>query len=194
MHIRHCTWIGTIGLSVLLCLSAAAAPAPSQPLPQLTAPIDVAVVVEGALPGFKDDELARFVSREMEAAHVAAWHFEPAGAAPSPNRVVWQFKLLPYAGGTVRYIGPAVSRFKDMFGMRRSIGVDAKLYLNGQFQSTTFDQATIKGGPRDPDLDRVIDKITRSIVANAFLDEPQPRAKASYYAGLGVARRLALRI
>jgi hypothetical protein len=182
-----------MALAALLHLSAAAAAGRSQPLPQLNTPVDVAVVVEGSLPGFKDDELARFVSQEMEAAHVAAWHFEPAGAAPSANRVVWHFKLLPYAGGSVRYIGPTVSRFKDMFGMRRAIGVDAKLYLNGQFQSTTFDQATIKGGPRDPDLDRVIDKVTRSIIANAFLEEPQPHAKAMYYATLR-APRLAVKI
>lgn len=177
--------LGGIGLAAALQLAAVAAPAAAPALPQLSAPIDVAVVIEGTLPGFRDDELAQFVSREMEAAHVAAWHFEPAGAAISANRVVWRFKLLPYAGGSVRYIGPAVSRFKDLFGTRRAIGVDAKLYLNGQFQSTTFDQATVKGGPRDPDLGKLIDKITKSIIANAMIEEPRSQGKASYYAGLG---------
>lgn len=141
--------------------------------------MDVAVVVEGTLPGFTEDQLEAYISQEMAAAHVSAWHFEPAGSATtSPNRVVWRFRLLPYAGGTVRYIGPMLTHARDLFGVRRAIGVDARLYVNGLFQSTTFDQATIKGGPKDPDLGAIITKVTKSIIANALDETPRPNPAA----------------
>jgi hypothetical protein len=162
-------------LSFLAAASGGTAAAAAPAVPGTDSPIAVAVVVEGSLPGFRDDELASYIARQMAAAHVAHWRFEPA--APSsrpPERVLWRFKLLPYAGGTVRYIGPAVSGVERMFGVRRAIGVDARLYLRGQFQSTTFDQATIKGGPDDPDLAAVVAKVTRSIVANALAERSDP--------------------
>jgi hypothetical protein len=147
-------------------------------------PMTVSVEVEGSLPGFTADQLSAYVSQQMADAHLTAWRFAPAtpasGATPPPNRVVWQFKILPFAGGSVRYIGPALSKARDLFGVGRPVGVDAKIYLNGQYQSTSFDQATIKGGPRDAGLSDVIKKVMHSIVANAFAAEPEtgPRLAA----------------
>lgn len=138
-------------------------------------PIAVAVEVEGAIPGFTAQQLSAFVSEQMADAHLTAWQFVPASPEPGkepPNRIVWQFKVLPYAGGTVRYIGPALSKARDLFGAGRPVGVDAKIFLDGQFQSTSFDQATIKGGPHDAGLYDAIKKVMQSIVANAFAAEP----------------------
>ena len=139
--------------------------------------ITVSVEVEGSLPGFTADQLSAYVSQQMADAHLTAWRFAPATAATEanqpPNRVVWHFKVLPFAGGSVRYIGPALSKARDLFGVGRPIGVDAKIYLDGKYQSTSFDQVTVKGGANDPGLSSVIKKVMNSIVANAFASEQQ---------------------
>ncbi len=151
-------------------------------------PLTVSVEVEGSVPGFTTDQLSAYVSQQMADAHLTAWHFAPAAPAaetnPPPNRVVWQFKILPFAGGAVRYIGPALSKARNLFGIGRPIGVDAKIYLNGQYQSTSFDQATIKGGPHDASLSDVIKKVMNSIVANAFAAEPATGARLASLASL----------
>ncbi len=154
------------------------------------ASVTLAVVIEGSLPGFTQDQLAAFVCQEMTASHAASWHFVPASdAASSPNRVVWRFKLLPYAGGAVKYIGPALSRVESAFGARRAVGIDAKIYLNGKYQSSTFDQATIKGSVADPTFGATIRKIMHSIIANAIAADPvsgaQPKAFAGIYGPAG---------
>ena len=161
------SFAGLLGL-VALCFSLLA-PAATLLAADLNTPMTVSVVVDGSLPGFSQNQLDAYVVQQMNAAHVAAWRFEAsATGAPAANRIVWHFKLLPYAGGSVRYIGPAVNRMKDMFGVRRSVGVDAKIYLDGQYQTSTFDQATIRGGGEDQDLSKVIQRVLRSIVANAL--------------------------
>jgi len=144
--------------------------------PKLTASMDVSVVVEGSLPGFKAGELAAYVSEQMNAARAAAWRFSPAGAGAPANRIVWRFRLLPFAGGSVRYIGPVVSHAEALFGMRRPVGVDARIFIDGQFQSTTFDQASVKGGAGDADLAETIRRVTRSVLANAVAQRSLLRA------------------
>lgn len=134
--------------------------------------LTVSVEIDGSLPGFTADQLSAYVSQQLAATHITSWHFEPgpaaAAAADQPaNRIVWHFKQLPFAGGGVRYIGPALSKAREVFGVGRAVGIDAKIYLNGQYQATTFDQATVKGGPNDPGLAAAIQKVMKSIVANA---------------------------
>lgn len=134
--------------------------------------LTVSVEIDGSLPGFTNDQLSAYVSQQMAASHITSWHFEPGPAAMTAegqpaNRIVWHFKQLPFAGGGVRYIGPAVSKAREVFGVGRAVGIDAKIYLNGQYQATTFDQATVKGGPNDPGLAAAIQKVMKSIVANA---------------------------
>jgi len=66
-----------------------------------------------------------------------------------------------------------VSRTKALFGVGRAVGVDAKIYLNGKYQATTFDQLTLKGGgPQDPGLAGFIQRLTRSIVADVMAERP----------------------
>jgi hypothetical protein len=180
-----------VWLAIGLMISALPAVASAQALDAKLRdkPITVAVEVEGSIPGFTPEQLSAFVTQQMADAHLTAWRF--AAATPGqagnepPNRVVWQFKVLPYAGGTVRYIGPALSKARDIFGAGRPIGADAKIYLDGKFQSTSFDQATVKGGPHDPGLSDLIKKVMTSIVANAFAAEPAAGPKL---AGLGAVK------
>jgi hypothetical protein len=138
--------------------------------------LTVSVEIDGLLPGFTNDELSAYVSQQMTASHITSWHFEPGSDPAGPitaqpaNRIVWHFKQLPYAGGGIRYIGPATSKAKEVFGVGRAVSIDAKIYLNGQFQATTFDQVTIRGGPHDSALSAVIQKVIKSIVANAMAE------------------------
>jgi hypothetical protein len=135
--------------------------------------ITVSVEINGSVPGFTSEQLETYVAQQMAATHITAWRFEPGPAPDTPtasqpaNRVVWNFKPLPYAGGSIRYIGPALSAGKQLFGVGRAIGIDAKIYLNGQYQATTFDQVTVKGA-HDPDLSAVIQRVLKSIVADAM--------------------------
>ncbi len=139
--------------------------------------LTMAVEIDGSVPGFSNDQLEAYIAQQMADTHITSWHFEPGPAPGGPitgqpgNRIVWHFKQLPYAGGGIRYIGPAVSKAKALFGVGRAVGIDAKIYLNGQFQATTFDQVTVKDGPKDPGLSAVIQKVLKSIVANASAED-----------------------
>lgn len=144
--------------------------------------LTVLVEIEGSLPGFTTEQLSAYVSQQLTASHITAWHFVPTTLAPAggdqpSNRIVWHFKPLPFAGGGVRYIGPALSKAREAFGVGRAVGIDAKIYLNDKFEATTFDQATLKGGANDPGLSTEIQKLMRSIVANAMAQEPPDAPK-----------------
>ena len=133
----------------------------------------VSVVIDGSLPGFTQDQLSSYITQQMEAADIVDWKFAaaPTGGAQPGNRIVWHFKLLPFAGGSIRYIGPVLSKARQEFGMGRAVGIDVKIFLNGQYQASTFDQVTIKGGPNDPNLNGAIQKVTRTIVSDALTQE-----------------------
>src|SRR5271163_11434 len=75
--------------------------------------IEVKVETRGSLPGYSQHELRAYVSRRMTALAAAPWRFEPANQLEPailqslyPNRVIWTFRILPDAAGTVRYLGP----------------------------------------------------------------------------------------
>ncbi len=174
------TRLGLVAAMALLILPASAGAQSAAPDKSVT----VVVEVEGSLPGFRSDQLSAYVTEQMEAADITDWHFRPAptdkpAAAEPPNRVVWHFRMLPFGGGAVRYIGPAISKVKNMFGVGRPVGVDAKIYLDGKYQATTFDQITIKGGSDDIGLSNLIQKLTRSIVTNAMATEPEGTPKVA---------------
>ena len=141
-----------------------------------TQPLSVLVEVDGTVPGFSREELSAYLCRQMEASHMTGWRFVPTSLAPMggdqpSNRIVWHFTPQPYGGGGTRYIGPALSKARQLFGVGRAIGIDAKIFLNDEFEATTFDQVTIKGGQDDPNLAAAIQKIMKSVVTNAFLTE-----------------------
>lgn len=136
--------------------------------------LSVMVEIDGSVPGFTKEQLSAYLCRQMEASHLTSWHFLPTSLGPTggdqpSNRIVWHFKPLPYAGGATRYIGPALSKARQLFGVGRAISIDAKIFLNDEFEATTFDQVTVKGGQDDPGLAASIQKIMKSVVTNAFL-------------------------
>ena len=136
--------------------------------------LSVLVEIDGSVPGFTKDQLSAYLCKQMEASHLTGWHFVPTtmnatgGDQPS-NRIIWHFTPQPYGGGGTRYIGPAMSKARQLFGVGRAIGIDAKIFLNDAFQATTFDQVTVKGGQDDPGLAAAVQKIMKSVVTNAFL-------------------------
>lgn len=169
--------IGLIAALAFCVPVLAAAPSPAEARPDKN--LTVTVEIDGSLPGFTQDQLSAYVTEQMSAADVTSWRFTPGpalnGNAEPTNRIVWHFKLLPFAGGTVRYIGPALSKAREAFGVGRAIGIDAKIYLDGKYQASTFDQVTIKGGPNDPGLVGAIQKVTRTIVSDALTEETSKR-------------------
>jgi hypothetical protein len=101
----------------------------------------------------------------MEQARLAEWRFEPAAAARGPalDRVEWSFKLNPYAGGEQRrFVRPHMDQ--RTFGAHRPVTIEARLYLNGEYQTVVEQQATIEGGPDDPDLAAAVAEVTRNLL------------------------------
>lgn len=180
----HTKPFAVFSLAVTLTIGGLTSIANAQSLEDMTRDKNLTVMVEidGSLPGFTTDQLSAYVTRQMTAAHVTSWRFQPTSLAPvggdqPSNRIVWHFKQLPFAGGGVRYIGPALSKAREVFGVGRAVGIDAKIYLNDKYQATTFDQATVKGGIDDPGLAAAIQKVMKSIIANAMAQEPPDAPK-----------------
>jgi hypothetical protein len=120
----------------------------------------------GGVPGFDGpEELGRYLTLQMAEAQPANWHFEPAaaGGTPAPDRVQWRFKLGPYAGGEVRSFVPR--QMDDVtFGVHRPITIEARLYLNGKYQTLVKEKAIIQGGPDDPDLAAAVANLTQNLL------------------------------
>jgi hypothetical protein len=84
-------------------------------------------------------------------------------ASLAANRVEWRLRLNPYAGGAVRQIIPipAISR---VFGAHRLITAELRLYLNSDYQTMSFGEATIEGGADDKDLAAFVTKLTENLL------------------------------
>jgi hypothetical protein len=116
------------------------------------------------LPGLHHPALARFIAAHMAQVGLADWRFEPAaGDAIAADRVEWTFKLNPYAGGEVRNFA-RTSTDEWRFGVHRPITIEARLYLNGQYQTLVEKQAIIHGGLDDPDLAAAVVSVTQSLL------------------------------
>ena len=50
------------------------------------------------------------------------------------------------------------------FGLHRPITIEARLYLNGQYQTLVEKQAIIQGGPDDPDLVMAVVSVTENLL------------------------------
>jgi hypothetical protein len=125
------------------------------------------VVADGAgqVPGFRGDDLPRAILNGIQ--HVAprdmSFEVAPKGPLP-PNRIEWRFHANPYAGGAVRYIGPARPAAERLFGIHRQVSAEAKLFLNGQFQSSVFGEATLAGTGDDPNFTSLIEGLTTTLL------------------------------
>jgi hypothetical protein len=116
------------------------------------------------LPGFHLADLPRYLALHMADAHLADWRFEPAaGSASAPDRIEWSFKWSPYAGGEVRsFARPHMA--DRIFGVHRPVTIEARLYLNGEYQTLVEKQAVIEGGPDDPDLAAAVVSVTQNLL------------------------------
>lgn len=124
------------------------------------------VEASNGLPGFHRAKLSRHLASHMAEDGLADWCFEPAAeAGPAPNRVEWNFKLNPYAGGEVRRFARSLIDERG-FHAHRPITIEARLYLNGVYQARVEKQAIIDegGGPNDPHLVEVVASLTRSLL------------------------------
>jgi hypothetical protein len=147
--------------SLVLALAAAFVPLAS------AAASLVKVEESGAVPGFHSSgQLRRYLAFHMAEAEPADWRFEPAvaGDSPAPDRVKWRFRLNPYAGGEVRsFVRPHME--DKTFGVHRPITIEARLYLNGEYQRLAKEKAIIQGGPDDPDLAAAVASLAQNLLS-----------------------------
>jgi hypothetical protein len=79
------------------------------------------------------------------------------------RRAAWSFKLNPYAGGEVRNFA-RTSGYERKLGLHRPVTIEARLYLNGEYQTLVEAQAIIHGGPDDPALAAAIASATQGLL------------------------------
>ena len=153
-------------------------------MPFTFAPAAAQVTLEVAafhgLPGLHHSALSRFIASHMAEARLANWRFEPStGDGLAADRVEWSFTLHPYAGGEVRRFAHSLSG-QPRPGTRRPVTIEARLYLHGEYQMLVEEQATIQGGPDDPDLAEAVVKATQNLLgpqgAYRAIDTRQPQA------------------
>jgi hypothetical protein len=116
------------------------------------------------LPGFHRDDLQRYLALHMAEAKLGEWRFEPArDNGSAADRVEWTFKLNPYAGGEVRNFVHTMA-YERQFGAHRPITIEARLYLNGEYQTLVEQQAVIYGGPNDPEFAAAVASATKNLL------------------------------
>ena len=133
--------------------------------PAVAAPaLTLQVETSDTLPGFHVGDMPRYLALHMAEVGLADWRFEPsAHKGSAPDRVEWRFKLNPYAGGEVRTF--VRQHMADrIFAAHRPITIEARLYLNGEYQTLVEKQAIIEGGPNDPDFAAAVASITQSLL------------------------------
>jgi hypothetical protein len=114
-------------------------------------PVTLQVEVSHGLPPLHHSALSRFIAVHMAEAALADWRFEPAqGSGVPADRVEWSIKFKPYVGGTVRSFMHTLSH-ETSFGAGRPVTIEARLYLNGVYQTLVEQQGTLRGGNDDPD-------------------------------------------
>ncbi|HSS14186.1 MAG TPA: hypothetical protein VLL04_09850 [Rhizomicrobium sp.] len=128
----------------------------------------VAVIATGNLPGFRIQDATPWLAERMATAGLDHWRFVPGDPArPAPNRIEWEFEVLPYAGGEVRRFFPMAESQGSMDvhlqGKHHLISAEAKLFLDGEYQTVTLAQDQVNGGADDQDLIDFIVRTTRML-------------------------------
>lgn len=136
--------------------------------PALAQTTTMAVVATGELPGFRIQDAAPWLAARMAVAGLNHWRFVPGDPAhAAPNRVEWSFEVLPYAGGEVRRFFPMAESQGAMDvhiqGKHHLISAEARLFLDGEYQTVTLARGAVKGGAEDPDLADFIVSTTRML-------------------------------
>ena len=136
--------------------------------PFATAPaaaqVTLQVEASHGLLGLHHSALSRFLAAHMAEAGLADWRFEPAaGNGVAADRVEWTFRLNPYAGGEVRnFVHPLTH--ERSFGVPRPVTIEARLFLNREYQTLVEQQALVQGGPDDPDLAAAVASVTQNLL------------------------------
>ena len=155
LRFRRAAWVARLVLAATLVPLA---------LPVAAAAITLQVEAATGLPGFHRDDLQRYLALHMAEVGVDEWRFEPAAdTGPARDRVEWSFKLNPYAGGEVRNFAQT-SGYERKLGLHRPVAIEARLYLNGEYQTLVEAQAIIHGGPDDPALAVAIASATQGLL------------------------------
>lgn len=136
--------------------------------PGLAQTTTISVAVSGDLPGFRSNDAAAWVAARMADAGLDHRRFVPGDSArPAPDRIEWQFETLPYAGGEVRRFFPMAESQGAMDvhlqGKHHLISAQARLFLDGEYQTVTLAQDAVKGGPDDRDLADFVVSTTRML-------------------------------
>jgi hypothetical protein len=127
-------------------------------------PITLEIEATSGLLGVHHSALSHYLAVHMTDAKLAGWRFEAAeGNVAARDRVEWTFRLNPYAGGEVRNFAHTLPS-EWRFGGHRPITIEARLYLNGQYQTLVENQAVVQGGPDDPDLAAAVAKVTDNLL------------------------------
>jgi hypothetical protein len=155
VRFRRAAWVARLVLAVTLV-----------PFASAVAVAATTLQVEAAtgLPGFHRGDLQHYLVLHMAKAGLGEWRFEPAAdTGAARDRVEWSFKLNPYAGGEVRNFAHT-SGYERKLGLHRPVTIEARLYLNGEYQTLVEAQAIIHGGPDDPALAAAIASATQSLL------------------------------
>lgn len=127
----------------LMLLKAAGAAVPASQL---------AVVVDGEVPGFRADGLPEWLTVQMERSGLP-WEFVPARPGPrAPHRVEWRFTAEPGNG-----------KLKG----RHFVSTQIKLYRYTQYERGVFTQVEVRDGPRDPAFGDFMVQTTRDLLARS---------------------------
>ena len=154
----HRLWSGP-ALLTELALAAALAPFATVIAAAATT---LQVEASGGLPGFHHGELQRYLALHMAETGLSEWRFEPAADSGSAHdRVEWIFRLNPYAGGEVRNFAHTLVGDRR-FGVHRPVTIEARLYLNGEYQTLVEKQAII--GPNDPEFAAAVASATQNLL------------------------------
>lgn len=155
----------------LLSPNVRAAPAKGPNGIQSNQAIDVEVETRGSLPGYSKDELRAYVSRRMKALANAPWRFEPAILqSQRPNRVIWTFRILPDASGTIRYLGPGSTGTIVPPSIPRKVAIEVLLIRDHVPLRSVTGEASINGyGPNDASLDPVVSRVLDRLTSDAPL-------------------------
>jgi hypothetical protein len=151
-------------LLALLLIARLAQPAQAQQSAATPVPL-LSVVARDPLPGFRKQDEVQYLTDQMKAAGTPGWRFVAAPQPPFPprERVEWHFELDPYAGGGIRQFFP-MPGMQRLFGTRHLVTAEAMLYLDDEYQTLMFGQATIAGGAEDKALAAFIMRMTQGLL------------------------------
>jgi hypothetical protein len=128
--------------------------------------ITLKVEASNGLPGFPRADLSRYLALQMTEVGLSHWRFESAAESGSgPDRVEWSFKLNPYAVGDVRRFGRSLIEERTVHA-HRSITIQTRLYLHGEYQTLVEGQAVIDEGRGrdDPHLAETVANVTKNLL------------------------------